>query len=106
MPTYVVTGPDGRKYRVTAPDGATKEQVLAYVQANARTPDLPPPSPAVGTNKAPAKSDGQNFMAGLNRGIANTLGFIPDAVGSALNAVLPEGLRGSRASTAKPFRKG
>lgn len=31
---YEVTAPDGRKLRVTAPEGATQEQVLAYAQQN------------------------------------------------------------------------
>lgn len=32
MPTYDITSPEGKKYRVTAPDGATKDDALAYVQ--------------------------------------------------------------------------
>ena len=35
MPTYEVTGPDGRAYEVNAPQGATQEQVLQYAMANA-----------------------------------------------------------------------
>jgi hypothetical protein len=39
MPKYRVTGPDGRSYEVEAPAGATEQQVIAYVQANAvKTP--------------------------------------------------------------------
>lgn len=34
MPAYLITAPDGRKFRVTAPDGASQEQVLAYAQEN------------------------------------------------------------------------
>lgn len=34
MATYVVTAPDGKEYEVNAPEGATQEQVLAYVQQN------------------------------------------------------------------------
>lgn len=34
MPTYVVTAPDGKEYEITAPEGATQEQVLQYAQAN------------------------------------------------------------------------
>lgn len=34
MATYIVTAPDGKEYEVTAPEGATQEQVLAYVQQN------------------------------------------------------------------------
>lgn len=34
MPQFDITSPDGRKFRVTAPDGATQEEVLAYAQQN------------------------------------------------------------------------
>ena len=34
MPQYEITAPDGRKFRVTAPDGATQEQVLEYAKQN------------------------------------------------------------------------
>jgi len=33
MPTYQITTPDGAKYNVTAPDGTSQEDVLAYAQA-------------------------------------------------------------------------
>lgn len=32
MPSYQVTAPDGRRYRVNAPEGATPEQALQYAQ--------------------------------------------------------------------------
>lgn len=35
MGKYRVTGPDGKAYMVTAPDGATREQIIARVQAHA-----------------------------------------------------------------------
>jgi hypothetical protein len=39
MPDYEITSPDGKKFVVTAPDGATQEQVLAYAQEQfARAP--------------------------------------------------------------------
>lgn len=34
MPDYEITSPDGRKFRVTAPDGASQDDVLAYAKAN------------------------------------------------------------------------
>src|SRR5262249_37575430 len=33
MPDFEVTSPDGKKYRVTAPEGATQEQALQYAQS-------------------------------------------------------------------------
>lgn len=32
MPVFLVTSPDGRKLRVTAPEGATQEQAITYAQ--------------------------------------------------------------------------
>lgn len=41
MPVYQITAPDGRKLRVTAPEGATQEDALAYAQQQlAQKPDL------------------------------------------------------------------
>lgn len=42
MPTYVVTAPDGKEYEITAPEGATQEQVLAYAQQNYSKPTEKP----------------------------------------------------------------
>lgn len=44
MPTYVVTGPDGARYRVTAPEGATEAEVRARVQGQAKKPSGPVPA--------------------------------------------------------------
>jgi len=45
MPIYEVTSPDGRKFRVTAPDGATQEDALAYVQSGKVAESAPAPKP-------------------------------------------------------------
>lgn len=42
MPTYVVTGPDGKKYRVEAPEGASQQEVMARVRS--QTPQQKPTS--------------------------------------------------------------
>lgn len=47
MPTFVITTPDGKKLQITAPEGATQEQVLARVKAHqaASTPEEKPSMP-------------------------------------------------------------
>lgn len=40
MPVYQITTPDGRRLRVTAPEGTTQEQALAYVQQQYAKPDF------------------------------------------------------------------
>src|SRR5690606_32142009 len=51
MPNYIVTSPDGKKFRVTAPEGATQEQILAYAQSQfsqaPRVNEASPPSRGV-----------------------------------------------------------
>lgn len=34
MPKYRITAPDGKTYDVNAPDGASQDDVLKYVQQN------------------------------------------------------------------------
>jgi hypothetical protein len=55
MPDYEITSPDGKRFRVTAPDGATEQDVLAYAQSQfaqqapappAQAPAQPAPQPA------------------------------------------------------------
>jgi soluble cytochrome b562 len=42
MATFIVTAPDGKEYEITAPEGATQEQVLAYAQQNFNKPAVQP----------------------------------------------------------------
>lgn len=41
MATFDITRPDGRKFRITAPEGATQEEVLAYAQQQFSKPAEP-----------------------------------------------------------------
>lgn len=61
MPTYLVTGPDGVKYRVTAPEGATEADVRSRVQQQAAS------KPA---------SHVQGFLGGLQKPAANAARFL------------------------------
>jgi hypothetical protein len=45
MPDFIATAPDGRKFKITAPEGATQAQMQAYAEANlAKLPPLSAPS--------------------------------------------------------------
>jgi hypothetical protein len=50
MPVYHVTSPDGQTIEVTAPEGATEQDAIAYAQANMPKPTL-----------------GQNIASGINK---------------------------------------
>jgi len=43
MPVFEITSPDGKKYRVTAPDGATREQALARIKESVSATATDPP---------------------------------------------------------------
>ena len=32
MPTYSITGPDGKEYSIDGPEGASREQVIAAIE--------------------------------------------------------------------------
>lgn len=74
MPTFVVTSPDGKEYEVTAPEGATQEQVFSVVQQRLDA-GKPTPAPSVvldnlGTGKALAVSAGRGvdkLLAGVKQ---------------------------------------
>lgn len=38
MPKYQITSPDGQKFEINAPEGATQDQVLAYAQSQWKAP--------------------------------------------------------------------
>lgn len=79
---YTITAPDGKKITVTAPEGATAEEVLAYVQANynpgqdMRKPEdrIAPPTEGGGTLQfgpvdtgIPIPEEANNFLAGAGK---------------------------------------
>lgn len=59
MPTYEITAPDGRKFRVTAPEGATREQALERVKKQYSSASAAKAPPSEGS------------FAGLKREIMN-----------------------------------
>lgn len=92
MAKYRITGPDGGTYEVNAPDDATEDQVLSYVQQNAageargRTfaqPKLTAQEPSVAGDVA------QQFVLGVNRGLNSLLSLPGAIVGGAVNMLVP-----------------
>jgi hypothetical protein len=68
MPVFQITAPDGRKFRVTGPEGSTKEQALAQVQQQAERPQSAE-APASPTDGA---TFGENFSAGVGKSFVDT----------------------------------
>lgn len=95
MAEFVITGPDGKEYEVTAPDDATEDDVLAYVQQQIATPE--PPS-------EPQRIE-SNTLAGAAGMLARgaTLGF-GDEISGAADAVLQK-IRGDGRPIGELYRE-
>lgn len=78
MPDYDITSPDGKKYTVTAPQGATQEQILSYAQRHHAE------------NAAPANTDPQpnGFMRGAGERMLG-VGELANNVGLGKHIGLP-----------------
>ena len=67
MPRFVVTGPDGHRYQVTAPEGASESDVMAHVKAEAAKAPAAPAKP-----EAPGYTDTHGPLSGA---VLDTLGL-------------------------------
>ena len=80
MPVYRITSPDGNTYEVTAPEGATEQDVLAYAQQNYSSASAATPEDPYANDSAWDFS-GERTLAGrflegnkaVPRGFANTI---------------------------------
>ena len=86
MPTYIVTGPDGREYEIEAPDGATEADVFAYAQQNYQSAGTPQAeAPPVRTaaeltgitdeqlNPTTGMGFGSKFLAGMGASVDSSI---------------------------------
>lgn len=81
MPKYRISSPDGRTFDITAPEGTTQDEVLAYAQKNMAQPDVKPENPY--TNSG-------GVAAGLARGAMDPI----EGLAQVLYRAIPEGIRG------------
>lgn len=84
MPTYRITGPDGKAFDVTAPEGASQDEVLAYAQKNFKMASAP-------KAEAPAKPFGQQlneFISGAPRQVGLTARYGVEGLGDIFDAVV------------------
>lgn len=102
MPTFQITAPDGRKFKINAPAGATKEQALAYAQQKFSAPARPAYSDPEGDTYSPTEGQGflSNFMAGAGKSVVDTGEGIKQLLGFADQSKVDERARLDRALTA------
>lgn len=69
MPRYEITSPDGKRFEINAPEGATEDQALAYAQQQFRArSELRAKHDAETARQAnPAGSFGENLVAGAGK---------------------------------------
>lgn len=79
MPTYVITAPDGKELEISAPEGATQEQVLAYAKANYKSNAEAPSSGFLMGLKDPISGGAQLLPKGLET-ITSLGGLAPNIV--------------------------
>jgi hypothetical protein len=89
MPRYQVTAPDGTKWEVNAPEGATQEQVIDYAKKQWSAAPTPVEAKPETRNNTLASSLGLTARAGL-QALGSGVGLLSDPIGGAINALTPD----------------
>jgi hypothetical protein len=87
MPRYEITSPEGKRFEINAPEGATQEQVLAYAQSS-----FAPKAEAPKGDKLELAGDG-GFKGSALGGIVQGGRDVLDAGAQMLSHAVPEGVR-------------
>lgn len=101
MPDFIITSPDGQKFKVSAPEGATADDALAYVKAQHQAapppPQSPPPAPydpendtAVGMGALVDLAKGLS-LPGIGQGFKDIRNAGSQMIGRGLSAIAPAG---------------
>jgi len=95
MPTFEITSPDGKKYRVEAPEGATQDDAVNYVKNNLHT--ATPVQPQSTQVKPQSKVDSlfdnlkNSFAGGMVRGARDVVDAGAQMLTRGLESVAPAG---------------
>jgi hypothetical protein len=81
MPTYRVTSPDGKEFDVTAPDGASEDEVLAYAKSNWKQQKYDPAELNVDPTGGMSVMD--KILAGAGKAVSDTGLGLRQMVGAA-----------------------
>jgi hypothetical protein len=84
MPKYIVTAPDGSKYEVNAPDDASEQDVMAYVQQNYQQAAKPQEQPQFNPTEGMSNTD--LLLAGTGAGLTS----MARGAGQRIRDVLPQ----------------
>ena len=82
MPSYEITSPDGKKWVVDAPEGATQEQVLSYAQQQWSA--APKQEPKRMVSQELGRQGGLTLRAAA-QGVMSFPGMVNDAIGGVYN---------------------
>jgi len=93
MPTFEITSPDGKKYRVNAPEGATQEDALNHVRNNLSTAPAAQNTPAKPQSKVDTLFDNlkNSFAGGVVRGARDVVDSGAQMLTRGLESIAPAG---------------
>lgn len=78
MPTFEITSPDGRKFRVTAPEGASQADVMAYAKQSMPAPEKYDPTEGMSGLEKFGAGVGK-AMVDTGRGLGQLVGLVPQS---------------------------
>ena len=107
MPSYNVTSPDGKKFRVNAPDGATPDQIMAYAKSQLVETQAEPQGDWQGSSNQPKPFDAMKSLSSVPESAINVATGIGKALWSPLDTaggLLDAAAGGLRNITPKPIR--